>query len=140
MITQKTTIIITQTTTIKSIIYTDRNMDENIYILTDATILQKIGSNIRSNRIDRQITQEQLALYADVAVSSIRNIEQGKNIALTTLVSILRALQMLEYLYPLIREKEQSPILLATQIGKQKQKQRVRARHNTNQQQKDSKW
>ncbi len=115
-------------------------MDKNIYILTDATILQNIGSVIRRNRIDRQITQEQLAIAANVAVSSIRNIEKGKNISLYTLLPILRTLQMLDRLMPLLEEQGQSPILLAAQMSKQKEKQRAVPRKCKNKQNYMPEW
>lgn len=115
-------------------------MDKNIYTLTDAAILRNIGSAIRRNRIDKQITQEQLANSANVAVSSIRNIEQGKNISLNTLLPILRTLQMLDNLQPLLKKKEPSPILLAAQMGKQKEKQRAVPRNGKNRQSHRPEW
>lgn len=115
-------------------------MDGDIYILTDAAILRNIGSAIRRNRIDKQITQEQLANSANVAVSSIRNIEQGKNISLNTLLPILRTLHMLDSLRPLLKTREQSPIQLAAQMGKQKEKQRAVPRNSKHKQNRRSEW
>ena len=41
------------------------------------SIPQKIGQNIVSLRRQKQISQEQLALYSDMSVSYLRSIEQG---------------------------------------------------------------
>lgn len=53
-----------------------------------------IAEQIKSLRIDRGLTQEELAEEAQVGLAQVRKLEQGKtNVNLTTLTRILTALK-----------------------------------------------
>lgn len=70
-------------------------------------ILKELGNNIRAERNRLHLTQEQLALRANLQTHHISNIENGKyDIKFTTLIAILKALNVsFEKLYDL-KEKE----------------------------------
>ena len=51
---------------------------ENIYMLSDATILAKLGARIKSTRLKQNITQENLAISANISLSSVKKIENGE--------------------------------------------------------------
>ena len=50
--------------------------------------LEKIGKRIREERINRGLTQEQLAEQADISLNFMSLIENGKNMSVQTLLKI----------------------------------------------------
>lgn len=57
-----------------------------------------LGQGIRSHRRDQGFTQVELAHRANVALSALQALEQGKNSTTATLVKVLRALDQVEWL------------------------------------------
>ena len=103
-----------------------------LYALTDNMILEKIGENIKRMRLERNISQKELAGSAGVAISSIAALERGENISLKTIVPILRALNSLHMLSDFLKEPEISPIAYAKQLDGQKSRKRASSKKNTN--------
>jgi len=97
------------------------NNTENL--LTDDTILMKLGEKIRQVRLRKDMTQIALAEESGVAKRTIERFEKGASIQLTGLVRILRALGMIELLLDLIPEQENSP--MAQLLGEKKVKYRA---------------
>jgi len=57
--------------------------------------LHEVGKRIRIIRESKSLTQEQLAEYANVSVSHMRHIEQGKiNLSCNSLMGICKALDV----------------------------------------------
>ena len=50
----------------------------NIYMLSDAIILSKIGDRLKSIRLKQNITQQSLVEAACVSLSSVKKIEKGE--------------------------------------------------------------
>lgn len=95
-------------------------MNDISYInnLSDKAILLQIGRFIKQKRIDQQITQQELADRAAISRSTLSLIERGENIALLTLIKILRILDAL-YVFDDFKDKSRvSPILLAKEEHK----------------------
>ena len=69
-----------------------------LYALTDNTIIEKIGENIKRLRLEHNITQRELAGSAGIAISSVAALERGENISLKTLIPLLRSLSSLNML------------------------------------------
>ncbi|MEZ5032917.1 MAG: helix-turn-helix domain-containing protein [Saprospiraceae bacterium] len=105
--------------------------------MTDDMIIQAIGEYIRSIRLDRNWTQEQLGDRAGVHRTTIRDLELGKRSTLLTLIQVLRSLDQLQTLRNFKVSKELSPLELA----KIEIKQRKRASGTTSDQKpKTSDW
>ena len=51
---------------------------ENVYMLADGAILEKIGERLKSVRLKQNITQQSLAEAANVSLSTIKKIEKGE--------------------------------------------------------------
>ena len=51
---------------------------EDLYMLSDLQLQQKIGERLKSDRLMQNMTQANLAEDAGVSVSSIKKIEEGK--------------------------------------------------------------
>ena len=76
--------------------------------------LRELGERLRAARIDTPLTQAELATRAGVSLSSVASLERGGDVRLSTLLSMLRALGMLENADALVPRTETRP----TQIAK----------------------
>ena len=81
----------------------------SIYMLTDTTILVKIGEKLKSIRLKQNITQQSLAEAANISLSTLKNIEKGDIRSFDSLLRIMRTLGKLDVLQPLIEEDQLSP-------------------------------
>lgn len=79
-----------------------------------------IGERIKENRLRINITQAELAECAGISKLSVLNAEAGKNVSLSTLINILRQLEMMENLEYLVPSPGISPILLKKLKGKKR--------------------
>ncbi|MBR5077070.1 MAG: helix-turn-helix domain-containing protein [Bacteroidales bacterium] len=82
---------------------------EDIYMLSDAAILRKVGNRLRSVRLKQNITQQALAEEAGVSLSSVKKIEKGEIGSFDSLLRVLRTLGVLDVLQPLTEEEKLSP-------------------------------
>lgn len=105
--------------------------------MTDDMIIKAIGEYIRSVRLERNLTQEQLGDRSGVHRTTIRDLELGKRSTLLTLIQVLRSLDQLQTLKNFKVSKELSPLELA----KLETKERKRASGSTSDQKpKTSDW
>lgn len=81
-------------------------------------LLVDLASRIRSERLNRDLTQQQLADGAGVSVDTIRNLEAGDNTTLAVFVKVLRALGLEGRLELLIPAPMPSPIQVAEREGR----------------------
>ena len=82
---------------------------EDIYMLSDAAILSRIGEKLKTIRLKQNITQQSLSEAADVSLSSIKKIEKGEIGSFDSLLRVMRILGRLEVLQPLVEEEQLSP-------------------------------
>ena len=82
---------------------------ENVYMLTDVTILGKIGEKLKSVRLKQNITQQSLSEAANVSLSTVKKIEKGEIRSFDSLLGLLRTLGKLDVLQPLVEEEQLSP-------------------------------
>lgn len=79
--------------------------------LTDAALLQEIGARLARTRLERNLTQAQLAAEAGISKRTLERIESGAVAAqLSAFLRVCRALGLLERLEALIPEPTLSPI------------------------------
>lgn len=100
---------------------------ENIYMLADAAICQKIGGKLKQTRLKQNITQQSLAKAADISLSSIKKIENGEIGSFDSLLRVLRILGKLDVLQPLVEEEQLSPSEYYNLVHSAKAKTRQRA-------------
>lgn len=82
---------------------------EDIYLLTDAAIQDRVGENLKSLRLRQNITQQRLAEEAGVSLSTVKKLEKGKIGSFDAFMRILRILGHLDVLSPLVEELQLSP-------------------------------
>jgi transcriptional regulator with XRE-family HTH domain len=87
--------------------------------------MKMLGQKMKQLRLDRNVSQKELAASAGVALSSVAGLERGCSVSLLTLIPILRALGALEMLMPFLREPEISPIAYAKMLDGVKKRQRA---------------
>lgn len=70
----------------------------------------RLGAQFRSLRLEAGLDQVTLAGLADVSVSSLKSLENGKGSSLRTVIKILRALGATQWLTTLAPEPTVSPL------------------------------
>ncbi len=69
-----------------------------------------VGQRIKEYRLDRNMSQAELADRAGIARRTITTVENGEGCTLNTLIRLLTALDHRELLEPLVRELPISPM------------------------------
>lgn len=72
----------------------------------------RLGEQVRRVRLEQGHDQQSLARLADVGLSSVKNLENGRGSTLRTLVRVLRALDAADWLDTLDPEPTVSPVEL----------------------------
>lgn len=93
--------------------------------LSDTAIMVQIGIFVKKTRLQQNITQAQLAEMAGLNRWTITQIEKGEAVSLTSLIPILRALDVLYVFNHFEAQEELSPLAYA----KLKKKKKERARN-----------
>lgn len=87
-------------------------------LLTDEAILAGLGERIAQCRIELQLTQAQLAEQAGVSKRTVERIESGYSAQMSSLIRILRVLDLIENLVQLVPGPGPRPMDLLRQKGK----------------------
>ena len=90
--------------------------------LSDPAIVNEIGQFIQQMRLNRNLTQKQLAEMSGVNRVTISRFEVGRASTLLTLVQVLRALEKLDILNTFHEEAEISPLQLLNLRKKQRKR------------------
>lgn len=107
-------------------------MSENsdIYLYSDASLMQQIGRYVKQQRIQKGLTQTELATQAAMSRSTLSLMERGENILLLNLIKVLRVLDVLHVFNAFQTPTLISPFVLAE--AERKQRKRVRSKPNSN--------
>ena len=89
---------------------------------SDDAVLKELGQRIAQYRLNQNKTQAALAQEAGVSNRTISRVEQGQSIQASSLIRILRALQLVENLEVLIPEPALSPLQQVKLQGKRRQR------------------
>jgi transcriptional regulator with XRE-family HTH domain len=92
------------------------------HYLTDEAVLSELGARLRRSRLERNLTQRELAAEAGLAHKAIQRIEAGEPVTLTSFIRALRALGLLDALDRLVPEPTPSPIELLKLHGRRRQR------------------
>lgn len=93
--------------------------------MTDDAVLAELGERLRRVRLQRgQLTQERLAEEAGVSTATVARLEAGQSTQCSSLIRILRQLELLDDMERLVPEPALSPIELLER--KERPRQRVR--------------
>ncbi|HEY8644332.1 MAG TPA: helix-turn-helix domain-containing protein [Gaiellaceae bacterium] len=95
--------------------------------LTDEAVLRELGARLARTRLERNLTQAALGGGAGVGLNTVRRLEDGQSVTLTSFVRVLRYLRLLDTFEVLIPKPVLSPIERLELRGKQRQRARHRA-------------
>jgi len=90
----------------------------NLYGMSDSAIMKELGQRLRRRRLNRNMTQLELAEKAGLARFSVSQMENGANFNCLTLVKVLRILECLDELDAFLPSPGISPLQLAKMQGK----------------------
>lgn len=90
--------------------------------MTDEALLEGLGDRLRRFRLDRNLTQRDLATEAGVHKNTIFRLEAGRSTQLKNLVRVLRVLGLLDRLEALVPEPVPSPLRLLEIQGRQRKR------------------
>lgn len=85
-------------------------------------ILAIIGKRLRAERLDRNLTIDEVAARSGVSMRTIRGVEDGRPFTVANLLAMLRVYDLLSRLDTLLPERGPSPIDLADRKGQPRQR------------------
>jgi transcriptional regulator with XRE-family HTH domain len=91
-------------------------------LLSDDAILAELGERVARCRLDLQLTQANLAEQAGVAKRTVERIEAGASAQMSSIIRILRVLDLLPNLDRMIPEAGPRPMDLLKRKGKVRQR------------------
>lgn len=89
--------------------------------MTDKAIAAELGERVRALRLRRNLTQQQLSDATALSLNTIKSLEAGKA-KLSTLIAVLRELDVLHDLDAMVPAPTVSPLQLARRRGKPRQR------------------
>lgn len=99
--------------------------------MTDAAVLAELGQRLSRHRLARNWTQAQTAARAGVGLATVQRAEHGESVQMTSMVKLLRTLELLEGLDAAIPESIDLPI---AQLTRERRGTRQRARGDAREQ------
>jgi transcriptional regulator with XRE-family HTH domain len=91
-------------------------------LTSDRMVLDELGRRLARSRLDRDITQAQLAAEAGISKTTLERIERGDDVRLNSFLRTLRALGQLDELNRLVPEPLPSPIERVELHGRQRRR------------------
>lgn len=89
---------------------------------TDEVALAELGTRLARTRLERNLTQAELAAESGVSKKTIERLEAGEPAALSSFIRVLRALGLMDALDRVVPEPAPSPIERLKLKGKQRQR------------------
>lgn len=105
-----------------------KSYKESLAAMADPAIVKEIGGNLRQIRLNKNLSQEQLARTSGLNRITISRMEAGRPATLLTLVQVLRALDKLDILNAFREEPQISPLQLLKLQERQRKKASPRRR------------
>ena len=84
--------------------------------------LNEIGERLKRHRLNRNLSQKEVAERAGIGLASVARLEDGKGSTLTNFIRVLTALDVLDSLDAFLPVPPISPIQLAKLHGKERRK------------------
>ena len=115
-------------------------MNENSYVnwlsMTDKALVETIGKFIKHHRLNQNKSQSKVAKEAGISRSTLSLLERGRKISLSSLIQVIRVLDLL-YIMDIFKvDNEISPI----EYAKLQKNKKQRARNKNKKSIDDSQW
>lgn len=89
----------------------------DIYAKPNTELLVELGQRLRQQRLNRNLSQVELARMAGIHPNALRHLENGGDTTLGSLLRLLRALRLLGGFEQLLPAPQASPVALAQAAG-----------------------
>ena len=89
----------------------------NWYGMSDPAIIRELGIQLKRIRLQKNMSQQQLAAKSGLYRSTISEIEHGRTASLLSFIQLLRGLEKLELFGPLADGPAVSPLSVAREAG-----------------------
>lgn len=90
--------------------------------MSDEALMGELGQRLHGRRLDLGLTQAALAEQAGVGKRTVERLENGASVQLSSLLRILRVLELIETLDHVLPSGEPRPMDLLRLKGKQRQR------------------
>jgi len=90
--------------------------------LSNADVVSEIGIRLKKERINKKLTQRQLAGKAGIRLFTVKKKKKGNSVSVNMLVAVMRVLRLLSNLELLLPEQQISPVALLKQVHKETQR------------------
>lgn len=94
-------------------------------------VLAELGRRLERQRLARNLTQEQMAEQAGIGRATLQRLERGQSVQTTSMIKLLRALDLLQSLDVALPQTIERPILELERERRRKPRQRARPRGRT---------
>lgn len=94
-------------------------------IMTDAAVLAELGRRLERHRLERNWTQAELASEAGIGQATVQRAERGESVQMTSMIKLLRTLELLAGLDLAVPEAIDLPI---ARLEREQRARRRRAR------------
>ncbi len=108
--------------------------------LSDEAVLHELGARLGQLRLDRNLSQQQLADEAGISRHTLMRLEAGHSVTLSALVRVLRALDLLQGLETLVPQPLPSPLQQLEHQSGRRQRASGSRRKRTDPQRDDWRW
>jgi transcriptional regulator with XRE-family HTH domain len=99
---------------------------------SDDAVLAELGRRLERHRLERNWTQEQLAYRAQIGRATLQRLERGRSVQSSSLIRVLRALELLDELDTLVPASLELPIAQLERERRRTDRRRARGRaHKT---------
>lgn len=95
--------------------------DFKVQFMTATALAEEIGERLKQARLNRNLTQSEVAELAGIARKTVLNAEKGKA-QLDIMIAILMALDLTQQIDLFLPKQEISPLQLAKLQGKKRQR------------------
>ena len=92
------------------------------HLLTDEVILGEFGHRLMQRRLELGLTQAELADQAGISKRTVERVEAGASTQTTTMIRMLRVLELLDRMELLVPQAGPSPIELLKQKGRERKR------------------
>ncbi len=108
--------------------------------LTDESVLKELGQRLSQLRLNRNLTQMEVARKAGITRPTIVRIENGLPTDFVSVIRVFRALDLMSEIESLVPSQSVSPIQIASLEQKRKRRQRARKPTRTQPEERGWKW
>jgi len=94
----------------------------NIFGMSDKAIIKEIGRRVKRKRLERNLTQQEIADLAGISRPTVSDLERGNPFEIMTLIQVLRVLDALDEIDSFLPDPGISPLQLAKLRGKERER------------------